>query len=74
MEVLAVIVVVSLLMAYYGLFDSLEIGASMASREVRDAERDQKARLAKKAASRKVDKKTMDAAIASNDELDAYDI
>ena len=74
MEMLGLAVLLVAVAAYYGLFDILEVGARMGTREIKDLERDQKSKMMHKAASRKIDDKDYKAAIANNTMIDGYDL
>ena len=74
MEMFGLAVLLVAVAAYYGLFDILEVGARMGTREIKDLERDQKSKMMHKAAARKIDDKEYKAAIANNTMIDGYDL
>ena len=74
MEMLGLALLLVVVAAYYGLFDILEVGARMGTREIKDLERDQKSKMMHKAAARKIDDKDYKAAIANNTMIDGYDL
>lgn len=74
MEILGLAILVVGVMAYYGVFSIIETGAGMANREMKDLERDQKAKLMNKAASRKIDEAEYKTAMTNNSLIDSYDL
>lgn len=74
MEVLGLAILVVCVLAYYGVFGIIDTSASMANREIKDLERDQKSKLMNKAASRKVDEAEYKKAISNNSLIDSYDL
>ena len=72
---LVLLAVVAILVAWkIGVFDMADEAVEMAKSEVREARRDQKARLVKRSVGRKIDEAEYKQAIANNSLLDAYDL
>lgn len=74
MELVGLALLVAVVAWKVGLFDMADEAVEMAKSEVREARRDQKSRLVKRAVSRKIDEDEYKQAITNNSLLDAYDL
>jgi len=76
MELAIIVIIVVAVAMYYGLGENLEVSSGMLTRELREAERDQKARIIKKRAGKadKVSDEEFKAAAAEIKRIDALEI
>jgi len=74
MEIIGLIIIVVVVMAYYGIFGSVEIASDMAQTELRDAQRTQKARIVKKYVNYEVHEEQFTAAKENLAKLDALEL
>lgn len=73
-EMAVIVVIIVVVAMYYGFGEMVETGARMASREVKDLERDQKARSMTRAEARDFDEARYKNAVAKNAIIDSYDL
>ena len=74
MEMVGLVLIIVVVCAYYGLFEVVEVGARMGSRQIKDLERDQKAKLMNKASARTIREEDYKLAASNNALIDAYDL